>query len=68
MGPAGTLILCPDGRRVTHVHLQQIEHARLSNFFRLVELLQSLTDLLIWDLALSFLLIIKVQAPALQLL
>lgn len=57
-----------DSLQVTHVRFQQVVHGALSQFFRLVELLQSLSDLLILDFTLTLLLVIVVQASALQLL
>lgn len=61
-----TLALCLDckikktQREAAYIHLQEVEHARLSNFFRLIEFLQSLAEFFVWNLALSLLLIIKV--------
>lgn len=52
----------------THVCFQQIVHGALCHIFGLVELLQSLSDLLILDFTLTLLLVIIVQASALQLL
>lgn len=43
-------------------------HGALSQIFGLVELLQRLSDLLILDFTLTLLLVVIVQAPALQLL
>lgn len=54
--------------RVTHLRLQQVVHTALGQVFGLVELLQSLSDLLVRDSALTLLLVIVVQASALQLL
>lgn len=51
-----------------HIGLQQVVHAGLGHVLGLVELLQRLPDLLVWDLALSLLLVVVVQPPALQLL
>lgn len=47
-------------RKAAYIHLQEVEHARLGDFFRLIEFLQSLAEFFIWNLALSLLLIIKV--------
>lgn len=43
-------------------------HTRLSYFLGLFKFLQGLAELLVRDLPLTFFLVVKVQAPALQLL
>lgn len=66
--PSLQLFTVKGSLRVTHVRLQQVVHGALSQLFRLVELLQSLSDLLVMNFTLTLLLVIVVQASALQLL
>lgn len=66
--PSLRLLSVKDSLRATHVRLQQVVHGALSQIFRLVKLLQSLSDLLVLDFTLTLLLVIVVQASALQLL
>lgn len=56
------------GSVLAHVALQEVEHALLCNLFALVKLLQCLFDLVVLNLALTLLLVVKVQAAALHLL
>lgn len=51
-----------------HIRLQQVVHAGLSHFLRLMKLLQGLSNLLVWDLALALFLVVIVQATAFELL
>lgn len=50
---------------VTHICFQQVVHGALSQLFRLVELLQGLSDLFILDFTLPFFFIVIVQAATL---
>lgn len=58
----------PPGRAWTHIGLQEVVHAGLGHLLGLLKLLQGLAQLLIGDPALSLLLVVEVQAAALQLL
>lgn len=52
----------------TYVGLQKVVHAGLRHLLGLLELLEGLAQLLVGDLALPLLLVVEVQATALQLL
>ena len=52
----------------THISLQEVVHTGLCHLLGLLELLHGLAQLLIGDLALPLLLVVEVQAAALQLL
>ena len=71
------MFLCIDGEsgcgldhraRIPYVPLQYVEHALLCDLLGVVELLQGLLDLVLAHLALALLLVVEVQATALQLL
>lgn len=55
-------------RRHTYVRLQEVVHAGLGHLLGLLELLHGLAQLLVRDPALPLLLVVEVQAAALQLL
>lgn len=55
-------------RTCTYVCLQQVVHADFRHLFRLVEFLQRLLYLLVWDLTQTFLLVVVIQPTTFQLL
>lgn len=62
------LVTIKESLRLTHIRFQQVVHGALSHFFRLVELLQGLSDLLIGDFTMALFLVVVVQTSAFQLL
>jgi len=54
--------------RSPHISLQQVVHAGLSHVLWLMKLLQGLSNLLVWNLALPLLLVVVIQTTAFELL